>query len=134
MQGFMVVVKHKKQWTLEVLKVPFENDIHQYYRELTCDLFDIVQAVAYTPYLTDDEQMLIVCDDNGKLFDKWPTFPVYHPKTKELCDILVGDIGFVHRDEMIPSEIRGLTEIECDELIANLKYWTAFHTKFKVTE
>lgn len=134
MQGFMVVIRHQGRWTLQVDKVPYENDIHQYYRELKCEVFDIVQANVYTPYLTNDSQMLIVVDDNGKLLDKYPTLPVFHPETHEVCDLLVGDVGFVHRDEMIPSEIRGLTEQEADELIKQFTFWMMTRTKFKVTE
>lgn len=65
----------------------------------------------------DLEDVLVVCDDDGKIFKRPVTLPILNADLR-LIDEFVGDLAFIaSKPYPYESEDRGLTQEEVEELI-----------------
>lgn len=105
MERFAVQFRHLSDDEIEVKAVPYVDGLDEMYRLCNCDTIDIVNLQYHLPEYRDllnvvdhdYEHVVLVVDDNGKMFSKPPTLPLFHEH--RVYDIIMGDFIAIIGDD-----------------------------------
>lgn len=117
MAGYMMILKHQGEGlTLE--QKEYNGTLEELHDACECDCIMIYNAIAYLdetlPALNGWHDLLVVCDDDGKIKEKPATLPII--KDGKIVDLFVGDLAFISADPKSEGDDRGLTMSECLDL------------------
>lgn len=115
----IVIVRNNGNDTVTVVKKAYDGTLEQLHKDTNSETVMLYRAQIYCNWC-DIPDVLIVCDDDGKLKGRPATMPIYNEKG-EIVDVFVGDVAFIAEDLQKTGEDRGLTPRETELLVAEIQ-------------
>ena len=119
MSEYMMILKHTEKG-LVLEQKEYKGTLEELRDACGCDCVIIYNAVAYLeetlPAINGWNDLLVVCDDDGKIKEKPATLPII--KDGKIVDLFVGDLAFISADQSSEGDDRGLSMVECLTLCA----------------
>lgn len=126
---YAVQMHHLTDELIEVKPVPYEDSLEEMYRLCDCDTIDIISLRNHIPefqhifegIVLDNESIDIVLDDNGKIFKKPCTLPLFYEH--RVYDIINGDIIFIIGNNDT-GETYGYSRYNIDKIMSAIELYT----------